>query len=172
MLWKDLKLAVNVRKPSSCEETQFMCGNPVNLRKSSSCEETHQTPVLFCKEEWAKIPPRWCAEMISHYRKPSRCAGLITRYRKTPRWWTGLIIRYVQDWSAVTWSRQGVQDWSSVTGKLQGDEQDWSAVICRTDQPLPETLNCCTGGSHQMLKVKVYILLPLTDMKCWIISLI
>uniref|UniRef100_A0A8C4TBF5 Transposase n=1 Tax=Erpetoichthys calabaricus TaxID=27687 RepID=A0A8C4TBF5_ERPCA len=46
MLWKDLKRAVNVRKPTNIPELK-----------------------LFCTEEWAKIPPSRCAGLIISYRK-------------------------------------------------------------------------------------------------------
>ncbi|KAG2465812.1 TCB2 transposase, partial [Polypterus senegalus] len=46
MLWKDLKQAVNVRKPTNIPELK-----------------------LFCMEEWAQIPPSRCAGMIKSYRK-------------------------------------------------------------------------------------------------------
>ncbi|KAG2456859.1 TCB1 transposase, partial [Polypterus senegalus] len=46
MLWKDLKRAVNVRKPTNIPELK-----------------------LFCSEEWAKIPPSQCAGMIKSYWK-------------------------------------------------------------------------------------------------------
>ncbi|KAG2465365.1 TCB1 transposase, partial [Polypterus senegalus] len=46
MLWKDLKRAVHVRKPTNIPELK-----------------------LFCTEEWDKIPPRRCAGTIKSYRK-------------------------------------------------------------------------------------------------------
>ncbi|KAG2458113.1 TCB1 transposase, partial [Polypterus senegalus] len=46
MLWKDLKRAVHVRKPTNIPELK-----------------------LFCTEEWAKIPPSRCSEMSRSYRK-------------------------------------------------------------------------------------------------------
>ena len=46
MLWKDLKRAVHVRKPTNIPELK-----------------------LFCTEEWAKIPPSRCAGLINSYRK-------------------------------------------------------------------------------------------------------
>ncbi len=46
MLWHDLKQSFHARKPSNVAELK-----------------------LFCKEEWAKIPPQRCERLIASYRK-------------------------------------------------------------------------------------------------------
>ncbi len=46
MLWHDLKLSINARKPSNVAELK-----------------------QFCKEKWAKIPPQRCKRLIASYHK-------------------------------------------------------------------------------------------------------
>ncbi len=46
MLWHDLKQSFHAWKPSNVAELK-----------------------QFCKEEWAKIPPQWCEELIASYHK-------------------------------------------------------------------------------------------------------
>ncbi len=46
MLWRDLKQSIHARNPFNVTELK-----------------------QFCKEEWAKIPPRRCERLIASYRK-------------------------------------------------------------------------------------------------------
>ncbi len=46
MLWRDLKQSIHAQNPSNVTELK-----------------------QFCKEEWAKIPPRRCERLIASYRK-------------------------------------------------------------------------------------------------------
>ena len=52
MLWIDLQRAIYVRRPKNMKELK-----------------------QFCQEEWAKIPPQWCAGLLHSYRK---CLVVVT----------------------------------------------------------------------------------------------